>query len=52
MMILIACEESGIVREAFKKLGHDVWSCDLLPTAIPGNHFQKDVRDVLQFGWD
>ena len=52
MKVLIACEESGIVREAFKARGHDVWSCDLLPTAIPGNHYKRDVREVLSFEWD
>ena len=40
MKVLIACEYSGTVREEFKKLGHDAWSCDILPTEIPGNHFQ------------
>ncbi len=52
MKVLIACEESGIVREAFKARGHDAWSCDLLPTAIPGNHFHKDVKKVLSLDWD
>lgn len=52
MKVLIACEFSGIVREEFKKLGHDAWSCDWLPTEIQGNHLQKDVRDILSFGWD
>lgn len=52
MNILIACEFSGIVREAFKKKGHNVISCDLLPTEIPGNHYQGDVRDILQKHWD
>jgi len=52
MRILIACEYSGIVREAFSKLGHDAWSCDLLDTEIFGNHFKCDVRDVLSYGWD
>lgn len=52
MRILIACEFSGIVREAFKKKGHDVLSCDLLPTEIPGDHYQGDVIDVLDDGWD
>lgn len=47
MKILIACEFSGIVREAFKARGHDAWSCDLLPTEIPGQHYQGDVRDIL-----
>ena len=50
MKVLIACEFSGIVREAFRKKGHDVWSCDLLPTEIQGQHIQGDVighlRDV------
>lgn len=52
MKILIGCEFSGIIREAFKKRGHDAWSCDLLDTEIPGNHFKQDIRDVLCFGWD
>lgn len=47
MRILVACEFSGIVREAFSKFGHDVWSCDLLPTEIPGKHYHGDVRDIL-----
>lgn len=52
MKVLIACEESGVVREAFKKKGHDAWSCDILPTAIPGQHIQGDVLDILDDGWD
>ena len=52
MKILIACEFSGIVREAFRKKGHDAWSCDLLPTEIPGNHYQGDVFDIINGGWD
>lgn len=52
MKILIACEYSGTVREAFSKLGHDAWSCDILETEIPGNHLQCDVREVLGDGWD
>lgn len=52
MKILIACEYSGIVREEFSKLGHEAWSCDLLETEIPGNHYQCDVRDILCEGWD
>lgn len=52
MKILIACEYSGTVREAFSKLGHDAWSCDLLETEIPGNHLQCDVREILSDGWD
>jgi len=50
--ILVACEFSGIVREAFKARGHDAWSCDLLPTEIPGNHIQGDVLEILNDGWD
>jgi site-specific DNA-cytosine methylase len=49
---LVACEFSGIVREAFAKKGHDAWSCDLLPTEIPGNHIQGDVLEILNDGWD
>ncbi len=52
MKVLIACEFSGIVREAFAKRGHDAWSCDLLPTEIPGQHIQGDVLPILNQGWD
>ena len=52
MRVLIACEFSGIVWEAFAKLGHDAYSCDLLPTEIPGNHIQDDVLKHLEEGWD
>ncbi len=52
MKVLIACEFSGIVREAFKARGHDAWSCDLLDTEIPGNHYKCDVRDILYEAWD
>ena len=52
MKVLIACEFSGIVREAFKAKGHDVWSCDLLPTEIPGQHIQGDIIPVLYEYWD
>ena len=48
MKILIACEFSGIVREAFKAKGHDAWSCDLLPSEIKGQHIQGDVLEVLK----
>lgn len=51
MRVLIGCESSGIVRGAFAKRGFDAWSCDLLPTEIPGNHYQCDVREVWQ-GFD
>ena len=52
MKVLVACEFSGIVREAFKAKGHDAWSCDLLSTEIPGQHIQGDVLDVLTWDWD
>lgn len=52
MKVLIACEYSGTVRDAFIKLGHDAMSCDLLPTEKEGPHYQGDVRDVLDFPWD
>lgn len=52
MNILIACEESATVREEFTKQGHNAWSCDVLPSRIPGNHYQCDVREVLSDGWD
>ena len=53
MKILIACEFSGIVREAFRKRGHDAWSCDLLPSDIPSPyHIQDDVLKHLSDGWD
>ena len=52
MRVLVACEYSGTVRDAFAELGHDAMSCDLLPTDVPGNHYQGDVRDVLNDGWD
>ncbi|MFK7186784.1 hypothetical protein ABB077_06035 [Acinetobacter baumannii] len=50
--VLVACEYSGRVRDAFAALGHNAMSCDLLPTEAPGNHYQGDVRDVLYKGWD
>ncbi len=49
--ILIGCEFSGRVREAFKKKGWDAWSCDFLPTEIPGQHIQGDVLKHLNDGW-
>jgi hypothetical protein len=52
MKILIACEFSGIVRDAFIRHGHDAWSCDLLPAERPGHHFQEDVLEILDNGWD
>lgn len=50
--VLIACEYSGEVREAFSKLGWDAWSCDILPTEKPGNHYQGDVLDIINERWD
>lgn len=52
MRVLIACEFSGIVRDSFIARGHDAMSCDLLPTERPGPHYQGDVRDILNNGWD
>lgn len=52
MRILVACEYSGTVRDAFRRAGHDAMSCDLLPTEAPGPHYRGDVRDILLDGWD
>jgi hypothetical protein len=52
MKILVACEFSGRVRDAFRALGHDAVSCDLLPSIVPGPHIQGDVRKALKRGWD
>jgi hypothetical protein len=52
MKVLIACEYSGRVRDAFIRMGHDAISCDLLPTDAPGPHFQGDVREMLAQEWD
>ena len=52
MKVLIACEYSGIVRDAFSKKGHDAWSCDILPTESPGKHLQGDVLNYLNDDWD
>ncbi len=52
MKILVACEFSGIVRNAFASKGHDAWSCDLLPTESKGNHIQGDVLSILDQSWD
>lgn len=51
-MVLVACEYSGTVRDAFRALGHDAMSCDLLETEAPGPHYVGDVRDVLDESWD
>jgi hypothetical protein len=50
--VLVACEFSGIVREEFRKLGADAWSCDLLDTEIPGQHYKGDVLEILNLYWD
>jgi hypothetical protein len=50
--VLVACEFSGAVRDAFIRAGHDAMSCDMLPSETPGPHYQGDVRDVLGDGWD
>jgi len=50
--VLVACEYSGRVRDAFLKLGHEALSCDLLPTEVEGPHYQGDIRDVINAGWD
>lgn len=52
MKVLIACEFSGIVREAFRARGHNAISCDLFPTEIPGKHYIGDVRDLLHLNFD
>jgi hypothetical protein len=52
MRVLVACEFSGLVREAFRAKGHDAISCDLLDTEIPGPHYKGDVRDILNDGFD
>jgi hypothetical protein len=50
--VLVACEYSGVVRDAFIAHGHDAMSCDLLPTEVPGPHYQGSVLDVLDGDWD
>ena len=52
MRVLVACEYSGTVRDAFIALGHDAMSCDLLPTDKPGPHYQGDVFDIINDSWD
>ena len=52
MRVLVACEFSGAVRDAFRDRGHDVMSCDLLPSETAGEHYQGNVSDVLGDGWD
>ena len=52
MKVLIACEYSGVVRDAFIKAGHDAMSCDIIPTDVEGPHYQGSVLDILNDGWD
>lgn len=52
MRVLVACEFSGVVRDAFSGRGHEAYSCDLLMTERPGLHIMADVLDVLDMGWD
>ncbi len=52
MKVLVACEYSGTVRDAFAALRHDAWSCDILPTEAKGNHIQDDVLNVINDKWD
>jgi len=52
MKVLIGCEFSGTVRDAFKAKGHDAWSCDLLDTKVGGNHIKGDLLKILGDGWD
>jgi hypothetical protein len=52
MKVLVGCEYSGTVRDAFTAAGHDAMSCDLLPTESPGPHYQGDIFDVIDKGWD
>jgi site-specific DNA-cytosine methylase len=52
MKVLVACEYSGRVRDAFIRNGHDAMSCDLLESEAPGPHYIGDVRDVISDGWD
>ncbi|KKK76077.1 hypothetical protein LCGC14_2867310 [marine sediment metagenome] len=54
MNVLVACEFSGRVRDAFRAKGHDAWSCDLLPTELPGSHHQGPLEDWISSGreWD
>lgn len=52
LKVLVACEYSGRVRDAFTRLGHFAMSCDLLPSDAPGLHYQGDVFDIIDQGWD
>lgn len=50
--VLVACEFSGTVRDAFSAAGYDAWSCDLLPSEAPGNHYHGDVMNIIGDGWN
>lgn len=52
MRVLVACEFSGVVRDAFRARGHDAWSCDFLPSERPGPHFQENIYLRLEDDWD
>ena len=52
MRVLVACEYSGIVRDAFAEKGHDAWSCDILDSESEGNHIRGDALEQLHKGWD
>lgn len=52
MRVLVACEYSGRVRDAFRKKGHNAMSCDIVPTDVPGPHYQGDVLDIINDGFD
>lgn len=52
LRVLVGCEFSGVVRDAFAAAGHDAWSCDLIPSDAPGNHHQCDIREVLHLNWN
>ena len=52
MRVLVACEYSGVVRDAFRAKGHYAMSCDLLPTDVPGEHYEGDVFDIIDDDWD
>ena len=52
MRVLVGCEYSGIVRDAFARRGHDAWSCDILDSEAPGNHIKGNLLDYLDMNWD
>ena len=52
MRVLIACEYSGVVRDAFLRVGHEAMSCDILDTETPGPHYKGDLFDVIDYPWD